>query len=62
MPDNLPALTREILKKEPPIGQLPPNASVLIDDGTCPRGKIKQVIGGNIVLGVARKRSCVARP
>jgi len=62
MPDNLPALTREILKKEPPIGQLPPNASVLVDDGTCPSGKIKQVIGGNMVLGVARKRSCVARP
>ena len=62
MPKNLPALTREILKKEPPIGHLPPDASVLVDDGTCPKGQIKQVIGGNMVAGVARKRSCVAHP
>jgi hypothetical protein len=61
-PNGLPYWTKDILKKEPPIGQLPPDAAVLVDDGTCPKGKLKQVIGGNMVAGVGRKRSCVARP
>jgi hypothetical protein len=56
-----PALTRDIVKQEPAIGKLPPGASVLVDDGTCPAGQIKQLIGGNIVTGQPRLRSCVAR-
>ena len=61
-PNGLPLWTRDILKTEPPIGKLPPDAAVLVDDGTCPKGKLKQVIGGNMVAGVGRKRSCVAHP
>jgi uncharacterized caspase-like protein len=57
----LPALTRDVLRQEPAIGKLPPGASVLVDDGTCPAGQIKQVVGGNIVTGQPRLRSCVAR-
>jgi uncharacterized caspase-like protein len=57
----LPALTRDVLKQEPAIGKLPPGASVLVDDGTCPAGQIKQVVGGNIVTGQPRLRSCVPR-
>src|SRR5665213_3360391 len=52
----------EILKVEPPVGQLPSGAKVLIDDGKCPAGKIKQVVGGNVSIGQARVRSCVPRP
>jgi hypothetical protein len=59
---ELPALTTQILKTEPPIGQLPPGAKVLIDDGTCPSGKLKQVVGGNVATGQPRLRSCVPRP
>ena len=57
-----PAFTAQILKVEPPIGQLPPGAKALIDDGTCPAGKLKQVVGGNVTTGQARLRSCVQRP
>ena len=57
-----PAFTNQILKVEPAIGQLPPGAKVLIDDGTCPAGKLKQVVGGNVTTGQARLRSCVPRP
>jgi uncharacterized caspase-like protein len=56
-----PALTKDIVKQEPAIGKLPPGASVLVDDGTCPAGQIKQLIGGNIGTGQPRLRSCVPR-
>jgi uncharacterized caspase-like protein len=56
-----PAFTKEILKQEPAVGKLPTGASVLVDDGTCPAGQIKQVVGGNIVTGQARLRSCIPR-
>jgi hypothetical protein len=52
----------QILKIEPAVGQLPAGAKVLIDDGSCPAGKIKQVVGGNTTIGQARMRSCVPRP
>jgi hypothetical protein len=39
----------EILKGEPPMGQLREGQTVLVDDGSCPVGQIKQVIGGNHV-------------
>ena len=58
----LPALTTQILKTEPPIGQLAPSAKVLIDDGTCPAGQLKQVVGGIVATGQPRLRSCVPRP
>jgi hypothetical protein len=58
----VPALTTHILKSEPPIGQLPTGAKALVDDGTCPTGKIKQVVGGKVTTGQPRLRSCVPRP
>ena len=39
----------EVLKKEPPMGQLSEGQTVLVDDGSCPPGQIKEVIGGNHV-------------
>jgi len=58
----VPAFTRELLQKEPEIGMLPTGAAALVDDGTCPPGQIKQVVGGSISAGVPRTRSCIARP
>jgi caspase domain-containing protein/uncharacterized protein DUF6719 len=58
----VPAFTKNLLKEEPAIGKLPTGASVLVDDGTCPTGQIKQVIGGSIATGQPRLRSCVPRP
>lgn len=58
---------QQILKREPPPGGLPAGAVVLVDDGSCPKGKIKEVTGGsNIsggqsVKGGARTRRCIPR-
>jgi hypothetical protein len=54
-----PDWTTKMLKQEPPIGQLPHGAKVLVDDRTCPAGQIKQVIGGNVATGQPRQRSCI---
>jgi hypothetical protein len=35
------------LKAEPPRGQLKHGQRVLVDDGSCPAGQIKEVIGGS---------------
>jgi hypothetical protein len=56
----------EMLKREPPLGKLMPGQIVLVDDGSCPKGQIKRVVGGDHVkVGgrgyIERKRTCVAR-
>jgi hypothetical protein len=43
------AIAVSALKEEPPMGQLREGQTVLVDDGSCPAGQIKQVIGGNHV-------------
>ncbi len=56
-----PAMTKNVLTTEPAIGKLGPGATVLVDDGTCPAGQIKQLTGGNMGKGQARQRSCIPR-
>jgi Family of unknown function (DUF6719) len=56
----------QILKREPPMGHLREGQRVLVDDGTCPPGKIKEVIGGNHVkVGgtkhIERTHRCIPR-
>jgi hypothetical protein len=58
----------EILKQEPPVGTAPPGEKFLVDDGTCGRGKIKELTIGNwtpdmdLATGASlRKRRCIAR-
>jgi hypothetical protein len=56
----------QVVKKEPPMGRLQPGEVVLVDDGTCPAGQVKRVVGGDHkkVGGknlVERRRGCVAR-
>jgi uncharacterized protein DUF6719 len=55
-----------VLKQEPAEGTLKAGQRVLIDDGTCQPGQIKQVIGGGNrnkanqqVVGRARQVSCI---
>ena len=56
----------QALKREPAMGTLREGQRVLVDDGTCGRGRIKEVIGGNHVeVGgfkqIKRIRRCLAR-
>ena len=60
------AASAEVLKREPPMGALKEGQVVLVDDGSCPSGQIKRVVGGNHVkVGgtkqIVRTRSCVPR-
>jgi hypothetical protein len=52
---------RIILKHEPPAGSIRAGRSVLVDDGTCPVGQLKQVTFGRQPDGSRRKRTCVER-
>ena len=38
--------TAQVLKQEPLEGKMVPGSVLLVDDGTCGKGKIKQVTGG----------------
>ena len=54
------------LKQEPAMGALREGEVVLVDDGSCPAGQIKRVVGGNHTkVGgtkqVIRQSSCVPR-
>ena len=48
----------QVLKQQPPMGQLREGETVLVDDGTCPKGQIKQVVGGNHVKAGALSTLC----
>lgn len=66
-----PALTFQgvaqvVLKQEPPMGQMREGQVVLVDDGSCPKGQIKEVTGGNHVkVGgtkhIERTHRCISR-
>ena len=54
------------LKREPPMGALKEGQRVLVDDGTCGAGKVKEVIGGNHVKAtgtknIERERRCIEK-
>ena len=57
----------QVLKKEPPMGALKTAERALVDDGSCPKGQIKEVIGGQHVGAGARQgsrerqRRCIPR-
>ena len=60
------ALGQEVVKKEPAMGAMKPGERLLVDDGSCGPGKIKEVIGGDhIAVGgkgqVLRQRRCIPR-
>ena len=56
----------QVLKREPAMGALREGQRVLVDDGTCGAGRVKEVIGGNHVeVGgfkqIKRVRRCSPR-
>jgi hypothetical protein len=51
----------QTMKSEPKSGTLGAGVKVLVDDGSCPAGEIKQVTGGNNMKGIGRKRECIPR-
>ena len=53
------AAQSQALKSEPSIGDLPEGKKVLVDDGTCPAGQIKEVTGGSKIGHVARSTRCI---
>jgi hypothetical protein len=55
------ALAQRVLKQEPPLGSLATGKSVLVDDGTCPKGQIKKVTGGHMQRREPRSVTCVPR-
>ena len=51
----------DTLKHEPPNGTLRYGAVMLVDDGSCPRGQIKEVTGGDNSRKIPRTKRCVTR-
>jgi hypothetical protein len=54
------------VKQEPPLGAMREGQVVLVDDGSCPAGQIKRVVGGNHTKAggtkqIVRTSSCVPR-
>lgn len=52
----------EVRKEMPQNGSVRQGEVVYLDDGRCPAGEIKKIIGGNQKTGVARQVECVKRP
>ena len=48
-----------VVPTEPPLGMLPEGQRLLVDDGSCPRGMIKEIVGGNRTTNVPRQRRCI---
>ena len=53
----------QVLKQEPPPGTVPAGKTVLVDDGTCGAGKIKQITGGrnDRMNPMVRTSTCIAK-
>lgn len=52
----------EYLKEEPPKGSVAHGKVVYVDDGTCPKGEVKEITGGSQANAIPRKVRCVKRP
>jgi hypothetical protein len=54
-----------VYTREPPARSVKAGSVVLVDDGSCPKGKIKEVTGGSNIggsgVGSARTRRCIPR-
>jgi len=53
----------QVVKQEPFEGKMLPGAVILVDDGSCGKGKIKEVTGGEIGAMDPRPRTrrCIPR-
>lgn len=50
-----------ILLKEPEVGAIPWQGVVYVDDGSCPKGQIKKLMGGSESWNTDHDRECVSR-
>jgi hypothetical protein len=63
------AVAATIVTQEPPAGQFRPGMRILVDDGSCPAGQIKEIVDltspqtapGQRVAAVKRIRHCIRR-
>jgi hypothetical protein len=57
-----PALADQVFPREQDIPELRLGQRIMVDDGSCPAGQIKQVTGTNLTAsGITRARKCVPR-
>jgi hypothetical protein len=57
-----PALAQQTVMRESDIADLRLGQRVLVDDGSCPAGQIKEVQGSQMTTtGIVRTRKCVPR-
>jgi hypothetical protein len=57
-----PALADQIFPREQDIPELRLGQRIMVDDGSCPAGQIKQVTGTNLTAtGITRARKCIPR-
>ncbi|MEM9047285.1 MAG: DUF6719 family protein [Pseudomonadota bacterium] len=59
---GLGACAPTLLSEDPAPGAIPHNEIVLVDDGSCPPGQVKELTGGNTTLNIPRKQRCIPRP
>jgi hypothetical protein len=52
----------DLPRQVPKDGTLSPGEVVLVDDGRCPAGEVKQVTGGNKAKNIPREVKCVPKP
>jgi len=52
--------TAGVLTSDPPIGSLRTGQRVLVNDGSCPPGQIKEIVGASSAPG-SRQRRCISR-
>ena len=53
------ATEKAVLTEEPRAGDLAHREVVYVDDGSCPTGELKRVMGGSTGRGIPRTRECV---
>jgi hypothetical protein len=46
------------VKQEPPMGAMRQDQVLLVDDGSCPTGQIKRVVGGITLRWAVQNKSC----
>jgi len=52
----------DYLKEEPAKNTLPYRKVVYVDDGTCPKGEVKEITGGSQGKSIPRTVRCIKRP
>jgi hypothetical protein len=57
-----PSASAQVIGREQDIGDLRLGQRVMVDDGSCPTGQIKEVTGSQMTSnGVTRVRKCIPR-